>query len=236
MRSNGTYVPGHFRSAPDGVNSNNWSARGNVNPYTGKSGMLNPYAPNTGRSYGSTYASSYGSPYVPAPVVAPNSAPAYGTGYSPGYGSGYAAPPAYRYAPYAIVPSAPAGDTYRPNVMPSGGGWASPGYAQPATPGVGALDPTYPSAAAPVPPPVQVAPQPLSAPVRAEILAGGVARCPWGHKPYELPTGAICVPRIAPEYGRLTADSEDFECLETHRRYGARCVPGIDTQSASPTN
>lgn len=37
-RSNGSYVQPHYRSNPDGIRSNNWSARGNVNPYTGKVG------------------------------------------------------------------------------------------------------------------------------------------------------------------------------------------------------
>jgi hypothetical protein len=37
-RSNGTYVSPHYRSAPDGDFSNNWSTRGNINPYTGKMG------------------------------------------------------------------------------------------------------------------------------------------------------------------------------------------------------
>lgn len=37
-RSNGTYVPPHYRSAPDGSKHNNWSTRGNVNPHTGKAG------------------------------------------------------------------------------------------------------------------------------------------------------------------------------------------------------
>lgn len=37
-RSDGTYVAPHMRSAPDGNFSNNWSTRGNTNPYTGKEG------------------------------------------------------------------------------------------------------------------------------------------------------------------------------------------------------
>ena len=38
VRSDGTYVPGHYRSAPDGDQSNNWSSVGNVNPYSGEPG------------------------------------------------------------------------------------------------------------------------------------------------------------------------------------------------------
>ncbi|MDP4559500.1 hypothetical protein [Kosakonia cowanii] len=38
FRSNGTYVQPHYRSAPDHNFYNNWSTRGNINPYTGKMG------------------------------------------------------------------------------------------------------------------------------------------------------------------------------------------------------
>lgn len=37
-RKDGTYVAPHERSAPDGDFDNNWSTKGNVNPYTGKEG------------------------------------------------------------------------------------------------------------------------------------------------------------------------------------------------------
>lgn len=37
-RKDGTYVQPHRRSAPDGNFGNNWSTRGNVNPYTGEPG------------------------------------------------------------------------------------------------------------------------------------------------------------------------------------------------------
>ena len=42
LRSNGTYVEPYYRSAPDGNFFNNWSAKGNVNPYTGKPGTQSP--------------------------------------------------------------------------------------------------------------------------------------------------------------------------------------------------
>lgn len=35
---NGTYVPPHRKTNPDNSKSNNWSNKGNVNPYTGKEG------------------------------------------------------------------------------------------------------------------------------------------------------------------------------------------------------
>lgn len=55
---NGTYVAPHYRSAPDGNPYNNYSTRGNINPYTGQPGTKNPYS--SSGSYGSTnpYSSS----------------------------------------------------------------------------------------------------------------------------------------------------------------------------------
>ena len=41
-KANGTYVAPHYRSAPDGDTSNNWSTKGNINPYTGAVGTKNP--------------------------------------------------------------------------------------------------------------------------------------------------------------------------------------------------
>jgi hypothetical protein len=41
-KKDGAYVNPHHRTAPDGSKSNNWSTKGNVNPYTGKQGTKNP--------------------------------------------------------------------------------------------------------------------------------------------------------------------------------------------------
>lgn len=41
-RSNGTYVQPSYRTAPDRNPYNNWSTKGNVNPYTGQPGYKNP--------------------------------------------------------------------------------------------------------------------------------------------------------------------------------------------------
>lgn len=43
IRKDGTYVEGHYRSAPDGNRYNNYSTQGNANPYTGQPGTINPY-------------------------------------------------------------------------------------------------------------------------------------------------------------------------------------------------
>jgi|SRR5438552_3457589 hypothetical protein len=55
-RSNGTYVQPHYRSDADSNPYNNWSTRGNVNPYTGQPGTRSPDALDNGsREYGSPY-------------------------------------------------------------------------------------------------------------------------------------------------------------------------------------
>jgi len=38
VTKNGTYVQPHRATNADGTKSNNWSQKGNVNPYTGKEG------------------------------------------------------------------------------------------------------------------------------------------------------------------------------------------------------
>lgn len=37
-KDNGTYVESHYRTAPNKTTLDNWSTKGNINPYTGKSG------------------------------------------------------------------------------------------------------------------------------------------------------------------------------------------------------
>jgi hypothetical protein len=38
VKKNGAYVQQHHRTSPDHTQRNNYSAKGNVNPYTGKPG------------------------------------------------------------------------------------------------------------------------------------------------------------------------------------------------------
>jgi hypothetical protein len=38
----GTYIAPHSRTAPDHSRLNNWSTRGNYNPFTGKRGTTDP--------------------------------------------------------------------------------------------------------------------------------------------------------------------------------------------------
>jgi len=51
-RSNGTYVEPHYRSSPNNTAYDNWSTKGNVNPYTGEAGTRNPYGSSGSSTYG----------------------------------------------------------------------------------------------------------------------------------------------------------------------------------------
>lgn len=67
---NGNYHQDHYRSAPDGNQYNNYSTRGNVNPYTGQPGTVTP------QPYQSYQAPSYTPPpqpqqYMPRQYNAP---------------------------------------------------------------------------------------------------------------------------------------------------------------------
>lgn len=53
-KRDGTYVQGHYRSTPNHTRMDNYSTRGNYNPYTGKRGTQNPY-----NQYGSAYNNNY---------------------------------------------------------------------------------------------------------------------------------------------------------------------------------
>lgn len=60
-RNDGTYVTGHYRSAPNGNPYDNFSFPGNTNPYTGNTATGNPdtylknYYGNSSSTYGTTY-------------------------------------------------------------------------------------------------------------------------------------------------------------------------------------
>lgn len=56
----GTYVQGYYRSEADSNPYNNYSARGNTNPYTGSQGTVNPYSQPT-YGQGNTGFSNYNS-------------------------------------------------------------------------------------------------------------------------------------------------------------------------------
>lgn len=68
-RQNGTYVEPYHRSAPNGTTYDNYSTRGNVNPYTGAPGTRDPNyqrpqpSYNPSNSYNSTPAYPSTNPY-----------------------------------------------------------------------------------------------------------------------------------------------------------------------------
>lgn len=45
----GTYVMPSMRTSPNRTRTDNWSSRPNINPYTGRKGTKNPYAPRSHR-------------------------------------------------------------------------------------------------------------------------------------------------------------------------------------------
>lgn len=67
VNKNGTYVAPYYRSSPNSTTLDNYSTKGNINPYTGQVGTKNPspysYSPPSSSSSSSSYGSygSYGS-------------------------------------------------------------------------------------------------------------------------------------------------------------------------------
>lgn len=51
IRKNGTYVQPHYRTKPDRNTWNNYSTKGNINPYTGQKGYVKPYKIPSFKSY-----------------------------------------------------------------------------------------------------------------------------------------------------------------------------------------
>ncbi len=45
VTKSGTYVAPHYSSTPNSTKLDNYSTKGNTNPYTGKRGHTDPYAP-----------------------------------------------------------------------------------------------------------------------------------------------------------------------------------------------
>ena len=64
-RSDGVYVKPHYRSAPNGTNRDNFSTKGNTNPYTGEKGYIKPDKEtyNYTNSYRNTGSSSSSRPF-----------------------------------------------------------------------------------------------------------------------------------------------------------------------------
>lgn len=60
VKRDGTYVQGHYSTSPNGSKLDNYSTRGNVNPYTGQAGTVNPYG-GYNNSYRANQPPSFGS-------------------------------------------------------------------------------------------------------------------------------------------------------------------------------
>lgn len=43
INKNGSYIPPHYRTKPNKTPMDNYSTKGNINPYTGKKGSVEPY-------------------------------------------------------------------------------------------------------------------------------------------------------------------------------------------------
>jgi len=61
-RNDGTYVQPYFRIAPNNTNRDNFSTKGNINPYTGKPGWIEPNS-----KYNTFYYSTYS--YAPSQII-----------------------------------------------------------------------------------------------------------------------------------------------------------------------
>jgi hypothetical protein len=84
-KKNGTYVKGHYRSNPDVNFYNNWSTKGNVNPYTGSYGTR----VSKPRSYGN----SFKAPSTTLSIPSLNTDRSYPTYTLPKVSSGYSSFP-----------------------------------------------------------------------------------------------------------------------------------------------
>lgn len=66
-RRDGTYVQPHMRTTPNATPFDNYSTRGNVNPYTGQPGTKDPYR-------------NFAPPPLPRAYGTPSQPPCYGIG------------------------------------------------------------------------------------------------------------------------------------------------------------
>ncbi len=82
VKKDGTYVAPHYRSAPNRSTLDNYSTRGNYNPYTGQAGKKDPYAlPPPRGAYGSGYVPSVSASTYAQPVHRSPSVPTEPTAY-----------------------------------------------------------------------------------------------------------------------------------------------------------
>jgi hypothetical protein len=75
-KKDGTYVQPHERSSPNDTTLDNYSTRGNVNPYTGQPGTKDPYQSPTYRSTTPSYTPTTPT-YHPYTAPSPYKPPCY---------------------------------------------------------------------------------------------------------------------------------------------------------------
>ena len=63
VRSDGTYVAPHTQTDSNSTKLDNWSTKGNVNPYNGQSGTVDPYRPTQANPYGTPNNATTNNPY-----------------------------------------------------------------------------------------------------------------------------------------------------------------------------
>lgn len=88
-RKDGTYVAPHYRSAPNSSKNDNYSTRGNYNPYTGKKGSVNPYGQTYSGSVPIYNAPAYSAPLQPAHTYNSHPSAAYITPQSASGSNGW---------------------------------------------------------------------------------------------------------------------------------------------------
>ena len=66
--NNGTYVSSYVRTSPNNTLLDNYSTKGNYNPYTGKQGTVDPYKSYNSFGRQTTYSSGSGSLTKPMPL------------------------------------------------------------------------------------------------------------------------------------------------------------------------
>jgi hypothetical protein len=96
-RSNGTYVPGYHATNPNSTKLDNYSTKGNVNPWTGKPGTKSPYGSSTGPFHSYGY---YGRSWPDASIASAVGLSAWPSAHSPGSSLNLSTSPATVYNGY----------------------------------------------------------------------------------------------------------------------------------------
>ena len=66
IKADGTYVQGYHRSSPNNTTYDNYSAKGNVSPYTGQVGTIEPYDGGNSRGTSPCFVGPRGGTYTTA--------------------------------------------------------------------------------------------------------------------------------------------------------------------------